>query len=83
MLKNISVPLGDSEIIRFGSFAILVVNPPDEIVSGYLVPAACAGLANTDAKTIATIAIGNARKRVLNIKNSLKILREENWAKKQ
>jgi hypothetical protein len=52
-------------------------------VIGYLVAAACAGLARTDAKTIATIAIDNARKRALNIKNSLKYLREENWAKKQ
>jgi hypothetical protein len=77
------VPLGDSEIIRFGSFAIFVVNPPDEIVSGYFVAAACAGLTSTDAKTIATIATAGARKRALDIKNSLNNLREENWAKKQ
>jgi hypothetical protein len=52
-------------------------------VIGYFVAAACAGLARTDAKTIATIATGNTRKRALNIKNSLNNLREENWAKKQ
>jgi hypothetical protein len=48
-----------------------------------LVAAACAGLTSTDAKTIAAIAIAGARKRALNIKNSLNNLREENWAKKQ
>ena len=68
MLKRISVALGESEIILFGSLVIVVLNPPDEIVSGYLVAAACAGLVRTDAKTIATIAIAGARRRALNIK---------------
>ena len=77
------VALGDKEIIFVGFFEIFVVYPPNLTVSGYFVPAACAGLANTDAKTIAAIAITITRKRALNIKNSLKYLREENWAKKQ
>jgi hypothetical protein len=68
MLKKISVALGEREMMRLGSFSIVVLNPPDEIVSGYFVVAACAGVVNTDAKTIATIATVSARRCALNIK---------------
>jgi hypothetical protein len=68
--KKISVALGDNEIIRFGSLAILVVYPPNLILSGYLVSTACAGLPKTVAKTKIEIAIACKRKRVRNIEKT-------------
>jgi hypothetical protein len=75
------VALGDNEIMRFGSLAIVVVYPPNFTFSGYLLSAAWAGAEKIAAKTKIESKSAFDRKWVRNMKNSLKDMREENWAK--